>query len=198
VDYHWTLDKIWPQAIPPIRTKKVLLRGGWPAAKFCPKSSYHEESDLCVLYFSLFFWGCFFATDAFSDVFAKGKYVHIEQLKDMFEDMVVKKDISKVPMYYHRDFLLYTNGQEINYKEFLESHAKYYATPIKYEIEYDEDTFLEQGEKLAGRIWITTSRPNESPKKIEVILIAEFKDNKIYRLWELTYPDWSKLPAFKE
>ncbi|HAT9524378.1 TPA: nuclear transport factor 2 family protein, partial [Legionella pneumophila subsp. pneumophila] len=22
------------------------------------------------------------------------------------------------------------------------------------------------------------------------------KDEKIYRLWELTYPDWSKLPAF--
>jgi hypothetical protein len=49
-----------------------------------------------------------------------------------------------------------------------------------------------------GRIWITTSRPNEVPQKIEVILIAQFKNDKIYRLWELTYPDWSKLPAFKQ
>jgi hypothetical protein len=24
----WSLDKIWPQAIPSIRTEKVLLRGG--------------------------------------------------------------------------------------------------------------------------------------------------------------------------
>ena len=57
---------------------------------------------------------------------------------------------------------------------------------------------LEENEKVAGRIWITTSRSNETPKKIEVILIAQFKDNKIYRLWELTYPDWSKLPAFAQ
>jgi hypothetical protein len=40
-------------------------------------------------------------------------------------------------------------------------------------------------------------RPSEPAKKIEVILIAEYKDGKIYRLWELTYPDWSQLPAFK-
>jgi hypothetical protein len=46
-------------------------------------------------------------------------------------------------------------------------------------------------------VWITTSRPNEAHKKIEVILIAQYKDNKIYRMWELTYPDWSKLPAFQ-
>ena len=84
----------------------------------------------------------------------------------------------------------------MDYETFLKSHQEHYATPIQYQVEYDEETLLEQGEKVAGRIWITTSRPNEPPKKIEVILIVPFKDNKIYRLWELTYPDWSKLAAF--
>lgn len=45
-------------------------------------------------------------------------------------------------------------------------------------------------------MWITIQTPGEKPKKLEVILIAEFKDGKIHRLWELTYPDWSKLSEF--
>ncbi|HFD2237837.1 TPA: nuclear transport factor 2 family protein, partial [Legionella pneumophila] len=92
--------------------------------------------------------------------------------------------------------LLYTNDIVTDYDEFLSSHQQYYATEIQYQVEYDEETFLEQGEKIAGRVFITTTRPNEPAKRIEVILIAQYKDEKIYRLWELTYPDWSKLPAF--
>jgi hypothetical protein len=30
-----------------------------------------------------------------------------------------------------------------------------------------------------------------------VILIVQFKEGKIFRLWELTYPDWSKMAAFE-
>lgn len=93
--------------------------------------------------------------------------------------------------------LVYTNGQVINYASFLESHGTYYKTPIQYNIKYDDETFVIQDNRIACRMWITTSRPNESPKEIEVILISEYKEGKIYRLWELTYPDWSKLPAFQ-
>lgn len=92
--------------------------------------------------------------------------------------------------------MLYTNDQVTHYREFLTSHEAYYATPIQYAVAYDDETFLEQGEKVAGRLWITTSKPHETPKKIEVILIVEYKENKIYRLWELTYPDWSTMPEF--
>ena len=124
--------------------------------------------------------------------------MYLTKLKEMFEKMVIKKDASLIPFYYHQDFLLYTNEQVTDYNAFLKSHQEYYKTSIQYEVEYDEETLLEENEKVAGRIWITTSRSNETPKKIEVILIAQFKDNKIYRLWELTYPDWSKLPAFAQ
>ncbi len=124
--------------------------------------------------------------------------MYIEKLKAMFDEMVVKKNLSVLSFYYHQDFLLYTNGIEMNYAAFLESHRKIYEEPITYQIEFEEETFLEQEDKVAGRIWITTSLPNEKPNKIEVVLIAQFKDRQIYRIWELTYPDWSQLPAFKE
>jgi len=86
----------------------------------------------------------------------------------------------------------------MNYDDFFNRHQKIYKTPIIYQIAYDEDTFVVQGEKLAGRIFITVQKPREKAKKLEVILIAQYKDKKLYRLWELTYPDWSKQSQFKQ
>lgn len=123
---------------------------------------------------------------------------HIDHLKAMFEDVAIKKRADLIPQYYHQDFLLYTNNQVTDRKSFLESHTKTCASPIQFEIVYDEETFLEQGDKVAGRVFITTTMPNEAPHKIEVILVATYKEGKISKLWELTYPDWSKLPEFLE
>ncbi|MCP5508637.1 MAG: nuclear transport factor 2 family protein [Chlamydiales bacterium] len=115
----------------------------------------------------------------------------------MFQEMVIKKDASKIPDYYSKEFLMDSNGVTIDYDFLLESHRAIYTTSIEYLIEYQEDTFLQQDDRVAGRMFITTKRPNEAPKRIEVILIVQYLDDKIYRIWELTYPDWSKLPAFE-
>lgn len=85
----------------------------------------------------------------------------------------------------------------MDFETFLKIHSEVYKTPIQYKVRYDEQSFVEQGNKVAGRLFITTKKPNESAHEIEVILIAEYKDNKLYRLWELTYPDWSKMKAFQ-
>jgi hypothetical protein len=124
--------------------------------------------------------------------------VSIKKLKAMFSEMAEKKDASLIPVYYHPGLLLYTNGQVTNYQEFLTQHQEYYATERTYQVEYDEDTLLEQGDKVAGRIWITVAVPGAPIKKIEVMLVAQYQDGKIFRLWELTYPDWSRLPGFTE
>lgn len=121
----------------------------------------------------------------------------LELLKEMFEKMVIPKDASLIPTYYHKDFVLFANGGQMNYQEYLVFHEEIYQTPIQYKVKYHEETFVEQENKIAGRMWITTERPHEKPQEIEVLLIAEYKDNKLYRIWELTYPDWSKLPAFE-
>lgn len=122
----------------------------------------------------------------------------IQLLKEMFDKMVIEKNTSLIPEYYHSDFLLFTNGIQMDYTAFLKSHEEIYASPIQYQIEYDEETLLEKGNKISARLWITISKPHQNPTKIEVILIAEYKEGKIYRLWELTYPDWSQLPDFED
>lgn len=124
------------------------------------------------------------------------RYTHL--LKEMFTEMVEQKKANLIPYYYHRDLMVYTNGKEYDYEAFFEQHKELYQTPIEYEVAYKDETFVEDGEKVAGIVYITTSRPDEEPKEIEVILIVEYNHNKIYRVWELTWPDWSKLPAFNE
>lgn len=123
---------------------------------------------------------------------------HITLLKEMFDKVAVAKNDKEIPLYYDKGFELYSNGKKMTYDEFLKLHKNVYKTSIQYKIRYDEETFVEQGNKVAGRLFITTTTPNEPAREIEVILIAEYNHSKLYRLWELTYPDWSKMAAFQK
>lgn len=122
---------------------------------------------------------------------------HITLLKEMFDKVTIEKNDKAISLYYDKSFELYSNGKKMTYDEFLQMHQNVFKTAIQYKVRYDEATFIDQGDKVAGRIFITTIKPNEPPREIEVILIAQYKDNKLYRLWELTYPDWSKMKAFQ-
>jgi hypothetical protein len=130
--------------------------------------------------------------------FADQPASYILLLKEMFTKVTVEKNAKAIPAYYCKDFELYSNGKTIKFKEFLQLHQTIYKTPIQYQVRYDEKTLLEQGNKVAGRLFITTKKPNEIAQEIEVMLVAEYKENKLYRLWELTYPDWSKAKDFQK
>lgn len=119
-------------------------------------------------------------------------------LKEMFSKVVLAKNAKLIPLYYHQDFELHSNGKMMTFNQFLALHQEVYNTSIQYKIRYDEQTFVEQHNKVAGKLFITTQSPHESAREIEVILIAEYKENKLYRLWELTYPDWSKMKSFEK
>ncbi len=115
----------------------------------------------------------------------------------MFSEMVEMKNASLIPVYYHPEFLLYTNGKEMDYKTFLEFHVVKYRTPIQYSVRYDEDTMLEGDGKVAGRVFITIQMPPDESIELEVMLVASYKEGKLHRLWELTYPDWSTQKEFE-
>lgn len=123
---------------------------------------------------------------------------HILLLKKMFTKVTIEKNIKAIPLYYDKNFQLYSNGKTMNFNKFVQMHQAIYKTRIQYKIRYDEKTLIEQENKVAGRIFVTTKKPNEPAQEIEVLIIAEYKDNKLYRLWELTYPNWSQMKIFKE
>jgi hypothetical protein len=122
----------------------------------------------------------------------------IALLREMFEQMVVAKKAELVERYYDPDFVMQSDGLTQNFTEFHRSHDEIYSTPISYAIEYDEQAWVEAADKVAGRVWITTSRPGEQPTRIEVVLIAAFRDGRIRRIWETTWPSWRNVAALEE
>lgn len=118
-------------------------------------------------------------------------------LIEMFDKMVVHKDASLVEHYYHPDFQLFTNGLTQDYQSFAAGHRTVYATEISYAIDYDDDAWVTTEDRVAGRVWITATRPGKDPTEIQVILVATVVDGRFHRLWELTWPDWSRLKALQ-
>ena len=117
-------------------------------------------------------------------------------LREMFDQMVLGKDAALIERYYHPDFQLTTNGLVQDFASSAAGHRAVYATEICYAVEYDDDAWVTTDDRVAGRVWITTSRPGEAPTKIEVVLVATVVGGRFHRLWELTWPDWSRLRAF--
>lgn len=114
-------------------------------------------------------------------------------LRQMFERMVENKDSEAIERFYHPSFVMFSNGVTQDFEAFAASHRAIYATPIQYSVEYDDQAWVETTDKVAGRVWITTSRPGETPTRIEVVLIAAFTDGRISRVWgdnvaELEHP----------
>jgi hypothetical protein len=118
-------------------------------------------------------------------------------LRQMFDEMVVRKDATAIPRFYDPEFVMVSNGVVQEYEAFRASHEGVYDTDIMYAVEYDEEAWLEADDRVAARVWITTTRPYEKPTRIEVVLIATLRENRLLRLWELTWPNWSELPAFE-
>lgn len=123
--------------------------------------------------------------------------MHRDVLISMFEEMVVRKDAGAIEKFYDPGFVMESNGVTQDYAAFRTSHEGVYNTGISYAVEYDNDAWLEQGDRIAARMWITTTRPGEAPTRIEVVLIAAMRDGRIHRVWELIWPTWSDLPAFE-
>ena len=119
------------------------------------------------------------------------------ELRQMFEQIVEKKETTAIDRFYHPSFVMFSNSVTQDFEAFAASHRTIYATPIRYSVEYDEQAWVETTDKVAGRVWITTSRPGESSTSIEVALIAAFTDCRISRVWETTWPSWNTLPAFE-
>ncbi|MGE3287300.1 MAG: nuclear transport factor 2 family protein [Pseudonocardia sp.] len=120
-----------------------------------------------------------------------------DRMREMFTRMVEAKDASLVDAFYDPDFVLTTNGQAQDLAAFRAGHERVYPTAITYRVEYDEASWVESGDRLAARMWITTQRPGGPPRRIEVVLVAQYRAGRLLRLHELTWPDWSNLAEFE-
>ena len=124
--------------------------------------------------------------------------VSVALLKEMFERMVIAKNPDLIATYYHPDFRLTSNGVEQGYADFAAGHERVYDTPISYAVRYDEQAWVQTPDRIAGRMWITTRRPDTRATEMEIVLIVSYVGTLIHRVWEVTWPDWSALPEFAD
>lgn len=122
-------------------------------------------------------------------------------MKAMFDEMVAHKNADLIERFNDPGFVLFSNGIEQGYESFAAEHRKIYATDISYTFAYDDQAWVSDVDtegtgKVAGRVWITTTRPGEAPTRIEVLLIAAYLRVRISLVRELTYPNWADLDAF--
>lgn len=94
--------------------------------------------------------------------------VTVAVIREMFAEMVVRKNPELVARYYHPDFVLTTNGSTQDYETFERGH----------------------------RVWITVGSAGRAGEPIEVRFIATLRNGLVHLLWELTWPDWSQLGEF--
>lgn len=121
----------------------------------------------------------------------------INILKSMFHNVSEAKNIKEFDKYYDKNFILESNGQTFNYTVYKKQQAEIFNTIKSLTILKYDDVFS-SGDKVATRINIKLVKNSGEILNFYVILIAQIKNNKIYRMWELTYPGWNdKLPTGK-
>ena len=122
----------------------------------------------------------------------------VQSVKNMFEQVLVRKQIGKIADFFTKDAVVFSNGNKVDYQDFVESQHELSSSSIQYAIAYDQQAWLSGHEKVAGRVFITLQKSVQEAQKIEVIFIAEFQKGKIKTLWELAYPDLSSLSAVEK
>ena len=117
---------------------------------------------------------------------------NVELIKNMFIETAEKMNIAKIDEYFSPDFEMWSNDVHWNFKQYKVYHAKIFkesrkATKIKWPL----DDIFAKGDRVAAKVTITLLEKNDQKKDIQVMLIAQIKNNKIHRLWELTFPHWN-------
>jgi hypothetical protein len=116
---------------------------------------------------------------------------NIQLVKNMFTEFAEGLDINKLEIYYSKDFILESNGKSYSYEEYKNLEQQIYQKLKSLKVTHYHDIFA-CNNKVVARMSIKLNFKQGDTHEFMVYLIASIKDNKISRLWELTYPAWSE------
>jgi hypothetical protein len=111
------------------------------------------------------------------------------RMREIVTRMVEAESTSLLDAYYDPDFLLTVNGRSQDLAAFRAEHKRVQRTGITFAVTYDEDSWVEGQDCLAGRIWITTYRACGQAVRIEALFVAAYRSGRLLRLTALTWPD---------
>lgn len=112
---------------------------------------------------------------------------NIDLVKRLF-DSARRLDAEAVDELFTPEFVMISNDVEWDFQQFKDYHVESYKTRKAIEVSYG-DLFCKEN-KVSARVTITLSDQDGGKKEFQVILIAHVLNDRIHRLWEVTFPHW--------
>ena len=118
-------------------------------------------------------------------------------LVEMFDRMVVAKDKAAIPRYYDPEFVMVSNGITAGVRG-VPTATRRCTTP-RSRMRWSTTTSPGSRPTTGSRSASGSPRPDRAslPRRLELVLIAAYREGRILRVWELTWPNWADLPAFE-
>lgn len=121
---------------------------------------------------------------------------NIQLVKDMFSQVSEARDMSKFDQFYSKDFVLVSNNKTYDYENYKKGQEDIFKVLQSLKVLSYDDIFAEN-DKVVSRMSIKLTKKTGETHIFYLIAIIHVKDNKIDRVWEITYPTWSdKLPSW--
>jgi ketosteroid isomerase-like protein len=120
---------------------------------------------------------------------------NISIVKQMFAEVSEKRDLSKFDDFYARDFLLVSNNKNYGYSVYKKQQQDIFKKLESLKVLSYEDIFATKN-KVVSRMSIKLNMKDGVTHTFYLIAIFRLKNDKIDRIWEITYPTWDdKLPT---
>jgi hypothetical protein len=117
-----------------------------------------------------------------------------QRLLQMFSEVVIEKNASLIQSHFHPGFILEANGRRQGLPIFLRRRELDYATAVSYEVQFDDRAWIEAADAVGARLWLTVRKPGATANVLELLLLATYRGDRIYRMWQSAWPE--KVPAW--
>lgn len=113
---------------------------------------------------------------------------NIEVVK-CFLESASKLDAGAIDQQLTPDFEMFSNDVHWDFQTYKDYHVESYKT--RKAITFDYQDIFSSKDRVAARVNITLTNPDNSTKEFQVMLIAQITGDRISKLWELTFPHWA-------
>jgi hypothetical protein len=114
-------------------------------------------------------------------------------LVSLIDRVVADHDPDALDDHLHPQFQLWCNGSSYDLETFRLRIATALAGNLGYAVDYDDRAWVSRPDRVAGRLWISSTPSDADPTDSEVLLLATVRDGRFDRAWLLAWPDRPQL-----
>lgn len=108
----------------------------------------------------------------------------------MVGNVVEKLDTSEIELYLTKDFELESNRCVMSFDRYRDHLNEAFKSLRSIQLKRPLTEVIANGDKLAVRFSMTITDKIGTSDDADIIAMLQFKDDKIHRWCELSYPDW--------